>query len=735
MTPTPGPRGLPHAVAEAFAGPHIDVELARAHAHARERLFGEPAAPVRIGRFIILERIGQGAMGVVFAAYDPELDRKVAIKVLIERDDAGAEASRLAMEARAMARLSHPNVVHVYEVGEHSRRLFIAMEFVRGVNLRQWLTVPRTLQERLGTCLQAARGLAAAHAAGLIHRDFKPENIIVGDDGITRVLDFGLAKPTEVASEPGLNSIASADLIVTASVHGTPGYIAPEVLRGAPASARSDKFSLAVTIWEALAGRLPFDGSTTEARLASTLRGRIPDDAPLPPAWIERVLRRELEGAGVATVDELIAALARDPGPVRRRAAIGLFATIALAGAYFSGSRPREDPPEAAAPCTGAAETFDRTWAAADRTHATRHLAELGDYGKVVAPRVETAVERFASEWIEGHRDACMARERGELTDDILERRMTCLERHRTGLATLREVIDTAESQELPAVMLAAEGLPRPSDCANLDRLEQQGAAIPVDAQPLAYEIGRAYLAFRSGRTLTLPTRVAELITAAREVGHPPLLAKLLYLDGQLKIEASDYSGAKTSLREATMVALAASEEVLALQAWSYRVWVQAVAGNSTDFPSTESIEIIEALAQRHEDDPVVLGVYTNLGSAANALGQRAEGRRILEHGTELGRRMGDRATLTLPALLSALAFGIDSDLEEKQRAHDRALTAWTEVAGAEHPRTLSARLARVDVSDDDRWSLVELQEIESTAIRLHPHATPIFVRLDPRVA
>ncbi len=733
MTRTPELRGLANAVAEALAGPHLDVELARAHAIARERLFGEPAAPVRIGRFIVLDRIGQGAMGVVFAAYDPELDRKVAIKVLIEHEDEGSEANRLATEARAMARLSHPNVVHVYEVGKHGGRLFIAMEFVRGVNLRQWLAGPRTLAEQLTTCLQAGRGLAAAHAAGLTHRDFKPENIIVGDDGITRVLDFGLARPTDLATTEPITAASSAgrtDAIVTASVHGTPGYIAPEVLRGAPASARSDKFSLAVTIWEALTGRLPFDGATAEARLSSTLRGRIPDDAPQPPAWIERVLRRELEGAGVATVDELINALARDPGPLRRRLAVGLIAAATVTGAYVSAASPPEAPSELTAPCTGATEILDRAWAESHRTQAMNHLAQLGDYGKVVAPRVEAAVERFASAWIEGHRDACMARERGELTDEILDRRMTCLDRDRSGLAALREVIDTAEAKELPALLLAAEGLPRPSDCGDLDRLEQQDAAIPVHAQPLAHEIARANVVYRSGRTLTLRPRVAELVATAREVGHGPLLAKALYLDGLLRIDAGDRVGAKASLREATTVAFAAGQEVIALQAWSNRVWIQATGGDRSDFPSRESIEIIETLAEQHADDPQILGVFTNLGSVALSFGRRAEGRRVLEHGAELGRRIGDRARLGLPFVLSNLVISID-DPVEKRRAHDRAVTAWTEVAGAEHPRTLLARLAGIALSDDDRWALAELQEIEATLLRLHADAKPILIRID----
>jgi len=208
--------------------------------------------PARIGPYTVLRAIGRGAMGVVYSAYDDRLDRKIAVKHLHLGRDAGPQAeARLLREAQALARVSHPNVVQVYEVGEHGREVYIAMEFVRGQTLRAWArAAARPWREVLGVYLQAGRGLAAAHAAGLVHRDFKPDNVMIGDDGRVRVMDFGLARsqaePVPVRPDDPLSS-STANLSLSHTVAGrllgTPAYMAPEQHIGAPGEARSDQFS------------------------------------------------------------------------------------------------------------------------------------------------------------------------------------------------------------------------------------------------------------------------------------------------------------------------------------------------------------------------------------------------------------------------------------------------------------------------------------------------------------
>ncbi len=216
-----------------------------------------------VGRYVILDRIGAGGMGVVYAAYDPELDRRVALKLLRTDRFAAPGHLRLLREAKALARLTHPNVVAVHDAGTFGDQVFVAMELVEGETLRQWLEAgARSWREVLDRLLAAGRGLAAAHAAGLVHRDFKPENVLLGRDGRVRVVDFGLAKALADAAEepaaPDSGGELASPLTEWGAVLGTPAYMAPEQIRGIAADARSDQFSFCVALYEALYGERPF---------------------------------------------------------------------------------------------------------------------------------------------------------------------------------------------------------------------------------------------------------------------------------------------------------------------------------------------------------------------------------------------------------------------------------------------------------------------------------------------
>ena len=254
-------------------------------------------------------------MGVVHVAYHEDLDRKVALKLLHRDGDAGRALVR--REAQALARLSHPNVVQIYEVGEHEGRLFVAMEYVDGEPLDVWQRRPgRRLGELLGAYRQAAAGLAAAHAAGLVHRDFKPANAIVGADGRVRVLDFGLAR----ARTPARDELraATGPLDQTVGVAGTPAYMSPEQFAGLELDARSDVFSFSVALWEAVHGARPFAGATYDELAANVTAGaRVPPPPGVDlPGRLRHALDRGLEprrDARWSSLDALRDALAADP--------------------------------------------------------------------------------------------------------------------------------------------------------------------------------------------------------------------------------------------------------------------------------------------------------------------------------------------------------------------------------------------------------------------------------------
>jgi serine/threonine protein kinase len=261
----------------------------------------------RVGRYLVLSTLGTGGMGVVFAAYDPQLDRKVALKLLrsglqLATKDA---RKRLQREAQAIAQLSHPNVVGVYDVGTtDDGDLYIAMEFVEGDTLTTWLKRwPRTWREIIDVFLQAARGLVAAHSVGLLHRDFKPDNVLVGGDGRVRVTDFGLARSLIAHLDeesgrgptPQMPTALNSQLTATGTVLGTPRYMPPEQLTGPDIDARADQFSFCVALHEALYGEHPLPGSTSVSMLEKGDKALPPPDNTRVPTNINKAVARGLE--------------------------------------------------------------------------------------------------------------------------------------------------------------------------------------------------------------------------------------------------------------------------------------------------------------------------------------------------------------------------------------------------------------------------------------------------------
>jgi serine/threonine protein kinase len=328
-------------------------QLVRAVARARiaDALFAANE-PVKLGRYQLLEVVGTGGMGVVWGAWDPELDRRVAIKLLNATIQAARE--RIVREGQALARLSHPNVVPIYDVGVVDDRVYLVMEWVRGHSLRRFGSAPRTVAELVAVYRAAGQGLAAAHRASLIHRDFKPENAILGDDGRVRVLDFGLARGEVRVTGDGDAASGSEDLTRGA---GTPRYMAPEQADGTAVTPAVDQYALCVSLREALVGRRG-DGQPAEL-----------------PGWLARVLDRGTAPAAdrYPSIDELLHALARDPVTVRRRRLVAAGAIAAVAAAFLVGTQ-RAAAPEAER-CLGGAGELAGSWSPAVRSRLAAHMA------------------------------------------------------------------------------------------------------------------------------------------------------------------------------------------------------------------------------------------------------------------------------------------------------------------------------------------------------------------------
>ncbi len=312
-----------------------EVGLADTHSsNPGVRMVEEIAVGDEVGRYKVIKSLGQGAMGQVFAAYDPRLDRQVAVKLL--RHDVPAVENkplrlRLEREAQALARLSHPNVVAVHDLGDHGDGLFMAMDLVEGQTLSDWLRTDHTWREVQKVFLEAGAGLAAAHRAGLVHRDFKPDNVLVGADGVVRVTDFGVSRRVDA----GKNSIAHEDTITGAgSLIGTPMYMSPEQFDGAPADARSDQFGFCVALFEALSGHRPYQAeSLRELRDVVHAGGARFHPETQVPKWLQALVLRGLSVKRedrFLSMDEVLVAL---EGPRRRNPVLlaALVGTVVLA--------------------------------------------------------------------------------------------------------------------------------------------------------------------------------------------------------------------------------------------------------------------------------------------------------------------------------------------------------------------------------------------------------------------
>ena len=302
-----------------------------------------------LGRYIMLDQLGEGGMGVVYAAYDPKLDRRVALK-LLRPSDLGEGAydpvrsaslrSCLLREAQALAKLTHPNVVAVFDVGEFDETVFIAMEHVRGTTWRSWSEQQtRSWRDVVGVGIQAGRGLAAAHQAGIVHRDFKPDNVLVDTQDRAYVLDFGLARAIDSSSEAtaqhvGIESSGDASASAnSATITGTPPYMPPEQFSGLT-DARSDQFSFCAALFEMLTGRRAFCGShaSNHESAIHRIRASYPENRRVP-RHLRDAISRGLENDPArrfASMQDLLDALTHDPWRQTRRAVIGVVAATAL---------------------------------------------------------------------------------------------------------------------------------------------------------------------------------------------------------------------------------------------------------------------------------------------------------------------------------------------------------------------------------------------------------------------
>ena len=663
-------------------------------------------------------------MGEVYAAYDPELHRNVAIKLLRagRNSDSADGRARLMREAQAIARVSHPNVVVVYDAGTFQNRVFVAMELVPGHTLRYWIHErPRTWPEVLEVFCAAGRGLAAAHERELVHRDFKPDNVMVGADGQPRVMDFGLvqlatrtdrrkvderaapiaaSRTTTVAALPAADEEVMSTRVVsnptwrdgaeTPAAHltqtgislGTPAYMSPEQFAGELTDARTDQFSFCVALYEALYGERPFAGRTVH-ELAETVGGGMWRDAPpgaVVPRWIRDVLLRGLRvnpGQRWPSMNALLAELDKQPAVANRRRFTAA-AAAKLAGIWEAprGDRPVETPAK-----IEILQAFLSTGKA---------------YAAKACENVTQTLDRYARRWCELYVEACEATHvRGEQSAEVLDLRMACLQEGLEDLKALCRVFRQATPEVVENAAGAANALGGLERCQNVEMLRAlvkppQDPATREIVDQLRSRLAEVRALCRVGRLNDSSVSIIPLEKEARAIAYGPLLADILTTVGTLRLEAGLMNEAAAAMEEALWTATKCRHDEVAAEAAVLLTYIVGWGQSRPDLAEFWS-RLAEALLVRMGGHDLLWGwLYQNRAGMRDSQGRLTEALADARAAVAAKEKVLEPNHPDLGLSISSIAIYLEGlgDLTQAVEYGCRAVKIVEDGLGPDHPRT-----------------------------------------------
>ncbi|HRC55210.1 MAG TPA: serine/threonine-protein kinase [Kofleriaceae bacterium] len=602
----------------------------------------------QLGRYVVLDPIGEGAMGIVYRAYDPELDRDVALKLVRVLGEATARSNargRLLREAQAMAQLSHPNVVAVHDASIFGAHVFVAMELVEGQDLETWLQAERrTWRQIVAAFIEAGRGLAAAHDAGLVHRDVKPSNILVGSDGRVRITDFGLAaaaataatgdvSPADVAADadraPSPGPSLASRLTAIGTTIGTPAYMSPEARAGQPGDAKSDQYSFAVALCEAVSG----------ARTAS----------PRIPRPLRAPLRRAMDpvaGARFPSMEPLLDALASRSRPPLRKlwpAALAGVLGAAMALGYWAANRRSQQ-----VTCDAPTDQLIGVWDPARRAAPVAAFAATGaPRAEDVAARTARMLDGFASAWQAAHVEACRATYvRHAQSTQLFDLRMACLHEELGRLRATTDAFITADRALVARALTASDFPTNLARCARADLSASQ--ALPADPAH-RQRLTQSFAELRRIDTLGMRGQYAQQVTALA-----PLTRALPALD-----YPRFTSEVEAKLGEATWRSGAPAVAAEHL----HRAVAAAKLARSTELEADALLLLVAVVGYEQGRHGEGLQLALLAESTIRALGDDAR----------LGKLMGHRAAIHLAqGDYQAATEGYERALELLERAHGK---------------------------------------------------------------
>ncbi|MDQ3339131.1 MAG: serine/threonine-protein kinase [Myxococcota bacterium] len=650
-----------------------------------------------VGRYIVREPIGAGGMGVVYAADDRELDRKVALKLLRDKDS----RDRLTREAKALAALQHPNIVAVYELGTFHDEIFIAMELVDGATLRQWLAdARRSVEEIVAVVRDAGRGLVAAHAKGLVHRDVKPENILVGSDGRARMTDFGLARQDDRRT-PLDGELDASALTMTGALLGTIPYMAPEQLRGEPADPATDQFGLAVVLHEAVYGKRPFAGRTVK-ELLRAFDGEVAREPRRVPGWLRGVIDRGIavdRSRRYPTVAAMVDALGRDPRRTRRALALGVLAVGAGVAATVA-LRPAKSAPT----CESTAPKLAGVWDAA-RAQAVREAfaATKRPFADDAAKAVTKILDRYTQAWVTATTEACRdTNVHNTQTPALLDLRMQCLDERLADVNALVTVFATkADAKVVETAPRVAQQLTQLSACADkatlLEQVRPVDPAVAGKVAALRTELAAARATRDTGRFDDAALLIAPLVERATAIGYGPLTAEIMLVRGMIEIDQGKFDAADKTLTAAADLAEAGRADVIRADARTalVRGSAQAAKYDVAHEHAQRARAVVARLGPGHEAIAARLASYD--GSAYTGEGNYPRALELTQEVLETRKRIyGIDSVETSQAFhsLGNVLYNLGRHAEAKA-AYEQALTLRQTIVGTRHP-DVAATLANL---------------------------------------
>lgn len=679
----------------------------------------------RLGRYTIGERLGEGGMGVVFSAYDPVLGRDVAIKVLHEgrRRVRSAEGrARLIREAQAMARLSHPNVVPVFDVGVEEGRVFVAMERVVGSTLDVWLEQAPSANALLDVLIEAAKGLQAAHVAGFVHRDFKPTNVMVTTEGRTVVMDFGLARAidgegssyvhdparttsmgdaAEDSSSVSRPASATEGLTGAGTVMGTPAYMAPEQHQGQVPDARADQFAFCVTAWEALRGLRPYAGTTT-AQLATQKTQRGPCDEGRPvSSRLDAVLRRGLSAKPedryptMASLTDALQAARTTPRRARWIAGtLGAGLVVAGAASALGGALARDDDPCAAAQTRVFSAYDDARRDALEAAFTQTQVPYAGDAWRSVDDRLT----QYSRVLLEDSVATCRAGQRTDASGrsrSLVDRRALCLARAEAALRDRVDRLAAADEEVVENAVQLVSSLPLLDRCLDEDVLlaevsPPQDPQTESSVQVLLAALDSWVAEAGSGHWQEARDGIALLVEDARALDYPPALAEALLWQGSVLSRSGERAAAEAAWKEAA--ALAEASGAADTAAWAAIRMVQSMGRHSTDDEAIQTwIRRADVWLQRGPPNPLLRAQLDNaLGIYHSRRERPAQALAMHTRAYEAKRDvLGANDIETVRELANvAIATAELGRLDEAAKTFDRVTERLEKTLGPEHPDT-----------------------------------------------